>query len=76
MLICNVPSGIDALQQSVMGQNAKTSGQEAQPAAAKAPHEEKVDNMHPDQVSEFIRDRYKSTTAQQDREDKDKTKST
>lgn len=64
--------GIDALQQSVMGQSKTNPTQEAQSSTEQPPHEAAVDNMHPEQVSEYMRDKYKSTTAEEDREDKAK----
>ncbi len=67
--LTEIATGIDAVQQSVMGQSGTKSGQEAQSGSGQAPHEVAVDNMHPEQVSEFMRDKYKSTTAEQDRED-------
>jgi len=62
-------SGIEAVQQSVMGQSGTKSGQETQSGTNQAPHEAAVDRMHPEQVSEFMREKYKSTTTEQDRKD-------
>lgn len=66
--------GIDAIQQSIIGQSGTKPGQEASSGTEQAPHEAAVDKMHPEQVSEYMRDKYKSTTAEQDRENKEMKK--
>ncbi|KAK4693494.1 hypothetical protein P7C71_g3912, partial [Lecanoromycetidae sp. Uapishka_2] len=61
--------GIEAVQRSVMGQSGTKSGEETHSSTEQAPHEAAVDKMHPEQVSEYMRDKYMSTTAEEDRED-------
>ena len=62
--------GITAVQQSVFGQGQQSG--EAKPPAMdqeKQKIHDAVDQAHPEQISEFMRDKYRSRTEEMNKED-------